>query len=117
MTNDEASQFEPIVIVYPLKKLEVYQISGDQLKALERGSPDSPIFNFSIFFLGSCISLIIALATCSFESDRKFYVFVILALGCGITCIILFLLWIFKRKGETSVIDEIKMTKPVTGNL
>lgn len=60
-----------------IQQLTIYEISEEELKALEAGSPVSLHLNFAVFLLSVAVSFAIALATTTFTNDRAFLTFVL----------------------------------------
>ncbi len=86
----------------------LYQITEDELRCLEEGSPSSLYLNFSILFLSTAFSFLISLLTTEIPSNRIFIVFVIITAVGFVAGIILFCLWFKAYRSSSSVAAKIK---------
>ncbi len=77
--------------------LEIFEITKDELEVIKQGSPNSIFLNFAIALTSIFISLLSMLLTVKIESDRVFYIFVILTVVSALGGIVTGILWI---KGE-----------------
>ena len=96
-------ELSPAIRRARIQQLTIYEISEDELKTLEAGSPVSLHLNFSVFLLSVAISFATALATTTFPSDRVFLIFVVVL---GITSVIgvfLLILWFREHKAGSGI--------------
>lgn len=83
-----------------LDSLNVYDVTEDELEKLETGSSDSIFLNFSIFAFSIAIPFLITLFTIPIESNRIFYVFLIVTILGLLGGTVLLVLW---RKNRTPI--------------
>ena len=103
---------EPRIRRGRVDSLTLYEITDEELSILERGSPGSTYFSFSVFLLSVAVSFLTALTTSKIDSDRVFTVYVVLiALGfvLGSLCMIL---WWRNRSTTGDVVARIKKRVP-----
>ena len=98
-----------------LEKLTIYDVTESELKALERGSPDSLFLNFGLVAISVAVSFFIALATTEFKSDRTFIVFVCVAGISTVSCVVLMSLWWRSRNDVAAIFKEIRSRVPPEG--
>lgn len=72
--------------------IDIYEVTEDELQALERGGEASSYLNFALAFLSAAISFSIAIATTK-TSDRQFYVFLIVIVGAALAALIFGVVW------------------------
>lgn len=88
--------------------LNIYEVTEWELEIIKRGSPNSIFLNFSIALLSLAISFLTTLITVNIESDRIFYIFVILCTIGFIVWIILLILWIIAENDFKKTIKKIE---------
>lgn len=110
-----AKDFRPEIRRARIERLTIYEISESELEILARGSPDSVFLNFAIFLLSVAVSFIVALLTTTINSDRLFYIFVIIAVIGLIAGSILLTIWIRNRTSVSEIVDAIRERKPPEG--
>lgn len=94
--------------------VSLFEITDYELEILEKGSPSSTLFNFSIFFLSIGISFVITLMSTEIASQRVFLVFLVIAtLGIG-AGIVLLVLWSKFNSSNTDVCKRIRARVPAT---
>ncbi|WP_156317293.1 hypothetical protein [Cypionkella psychrotolerans] len=92
---------DPKIVRGRVDSLTLFEITDNELGILENGSPNSLYLNFAIFFISTGLSFILSLLTTNFESDRVFYVFVIVSVVCAAFGSILAIIWL-RVRGEVS---------------
>jgi hypothetical protein len=85
-----------------------YIIKDSELVDLERGSPDSILLNFAVFFLSTFASFLAALLSASIPHQRTFLVFVVITTVSGAAGFVLLVLWLFSRRRVSSVVRTIR---------
>jgi ABC-type sulfate transport system permease subunit len=98
-----------------IQRLTIYEISEDELRYLEAGSPVATHLTFAIALISVAISLALALATAVFPSDRVFLVFLAVAITCSISGLFLLMLWMKHHKVGTNVADCVRNRLPPEG--
>jgi len=88
--------------------LDIYEVTEGELEILKKGSPNSIFLNFSIALLSLALSFLATLLTVKIESNRSFYVFVILTVIGFITGIVLLVLWVVGRNDFKETINKIE---------
>lgn len=88
--------------------IDLYEVTGDELKELEKGRDGSLFLNIGLFLLSASISFIIALTTTTIEGDRQFSLFAIVAISFLIGSIVLGLLWWKSRESVGDVVARIR---------
>jgi hypothetical protein len=115
MTGRDEPEFLPAIRRARIERLNIYELSEEELELLERGSPDSLFLNFAVFLLSTAISLLIALFTTEISSDRVFNVFVIFTLLGFLGGTVLLVLWRWYRKSTTKIFEQIRRRMPPEG--
>ena len=88
--------------------LDLYEITEDELMALEHGSPESLYLNFSIFLISIAMSFLISLLTTKIESNRLYDIFVIITVIGFVIGTILFILWLREYLSSSSISQKIR---------
>ena len=107
-TEQDSGEKVPTIRRGKVDSLTLYEITDHELDVLERGSPNSIYLNFSIFLLSIAISFIVALLTLTPESNRVYYVLVIVSLISLIIGSFLCVLWYRTRQSSDIIIKKIK---------
>jgi hypothetical protein len=115
MMTPRRTKFDPAIHRIPLGTLRIFEITEAELEALERGSPESTFLNLAIAVFSVAISFTIALTTTKIESDRTFYVFVIITSVGFVSGITFGLLWFISRQSLKTVSAEIRSRIPLEG--
>lgn len=98
-----SDNFSPAIRRVRIQHLTIYEISEDELKILESGSPVSLHLNFAVFLLSVAISFATALVTTNFPSDRIYITFVaVLAISSSIGLFLL-ILWFKEHRSGSSI--------------
>ena len=88
--------------------LSLYEITDHELDILEKGSPNSVYLNFGILSLTIGLSFLSSLLSVEIESNRVFFVFVILTTVGTLFGIILLVIWYRMRSAVSDVVQKIK---------
>ncbi len=88
--------------------IDLYEISKDELEILKQGSPNSIFLNFSIALFSVSLSLGATLLTVEIESNRVFYVFVLVLIVSIVAGIITAVLWLRGENSFNSTINRIE---------
>lgn len=107
MSNDQddsgvAGQMRPTIRRGALGEITIYEVTEDELSAIERGSPDSLLLNFGLFLFSTFLTLAVTLLTVDIVDGRTYYTFLIVCVLSSISCVALVGVWAFlyKDKGE-----------------
>jgi len=92
--------------------LSLYEITDNELKTLERGSPNSIYLNFAIFLLSVGVSFLISLLSAKMENVRVYATFLVFTIVGLIGGAILLCLWWRERGAIKEVIEDIKKRIP-----
>lgn len=112
MARKKEDDLPPAIRRARYRHLVLYEISEGELEQLERGSPDSILLNFSVFFLSTFLSFLTTLITASFESVRVFLIFVVVAaVSCSVGTVLL-VLWWHSRRNVSSLVRTIRDRLP-----
>ncbi|MBA3988146.1 MAG: hypothetical protein C0463_03330 [Idiomarina sp.] len=95
--------FSPAIRRACIQQLTIYEISEDELKVLESGSPVSLHLNFAVFLLSVAMSFFIALLTTTFPSDRMYTTFVVVLAVSFLIGVFLLILWLKEHMSGSSV--------------
>ena len=105
MHTQEQGEFTPAIHRARIKELTIYEISGDELNTIEKGSPESIYFSSSVAFITSAISLLASFIVADIESNITRTIFIIIIV-IGFTGGTIFLgLW---KRSSSSVAECIK---------
>ena len=108
MNNDANQPLDPAIHRVRLDKLTIFEITESELEALEQGSPESLYLNLAVAVFSVATSFFIALATTKIDSDRAFYVFVIVTTICYLGTITFGLFWWQSRRSLKTVSKNIR---------
>lgn len=91
-----------------IQELTIYEISEEELTALERSSPVSLYLNFSIFLLSVAISFGATLVTVQFPSDRIYTAFFLIFIVSLVIGFFLMILWLCQYKSGKDIAENIR---------
>jgi hypothetical protein len=103
-TGDKA----PRIVRGRVDSLSIYEITEDELRTLEQGSPSSTYFNFAIALLSTALSFITVLTTTSIPSGKLFTVFVVITVVGFALGSFLLILWCRTKSSVRVIVDRIK---------
>lgn len=101
----------PEIVTYRIPRIEVYQLTDDELSRIEEGCgqvAQDLTFATTLFSFG--VAFLIALLTASF-SERLRVVFIALVIVCGLGFLYSTYRWWRKRKAVPDVIAKIRSRK------
>lgn len=99
---------EPAIRRVPLDYLTIYDVTEDELDALETGSPVSVYMNALVFCFSTALSFLVTLVTAEIKSVRTFNVFVIVTVVGFLASAVLGLLWLQARGSAKNVAQKIR---------
>jgi hypothetical protein len=106
--HEEFGEKAPRIRRGRVDSLSLYEVTESELDLLENGSPASNYLNFAIALLSVGISFMTTIFSATFESDRVFYVFVIVATVSTIIGLILMRLWWSSAESVGAVVKHIR---------
>lgn len=106
----------PRIVRASLDQLTIYEISDNELEAIERGGPESLLLNFAILFLSTAISFTISLATTVIQSIHVYTGFMIVTTVSYIAALVLGGLWMHSSKSKKKLIKAIRERRPPEGD-
>lgn len=115
MAKAHGTPLDPAIVRVRLDTLRIFEISEAELEALERGSPESLFLNLGLSVLSVAVSFSVALATTKIESNRTFYVFVIVTSVGYVAGVTFAVLWLISRRSLKSVSAKIRSRIVETG--
>lgn len=102
---------EPQIVTHRIPRIEVYQVTDDELKRIEDGAGQvSQDLTFAVAALSFCVAFAIALATAKF-SDRLFNIFLLFVVVSALVAIYTGIRWWRARKAAPTVIATIRSRK------
>lgn len=79
----DGPQQEPEIVTYIIPRIEVYQVTEDELRSIEEGHGQvSQDFTFATSFLSFGIAFLLALLTATFSANLRI-VFILVVIVCG----------------------------------
>ena len=88
--------------------VNIYEVTENELSALENGGQSTLMFEIAISLLSIAITCGVALVTSSFVNDTIKYAFLFAAIACALVGVVLVILgW----KGRQNVCDIVKQIK------
>jgi uncharacterized membrane protein YciS (DUF1049 family) len=108
---EQSGEKSPRILRGRLDSYAIYEITEDELRDLETGSPSSLYLNFAIFGLSIAMSFFIALVTAT-VSDRVFTVFTVLTVVGFLIGACLLILWWRARLSVVDVVRRIRARIP-----
>jgi len=110
--NGGATEGQVKIVRGRVDSLSLYEVTDNELKTLELGSPGSIYLNFSIFLTSIGLSFLISLLTVKIDSVKIYSTFLVFAVLGLVLGLILFILWWRQRKEVAEVISTIKSRMP-----
>jgi hypothetical protein len=107
-----SEQFGPRIVRARLTELTIYDVSEEELRAIERGGPESFYFNLAVFFVSTALSFTVALATTEIKSDRLHATFVIVTVISYAATLVFGVLWFYGFRSRKNTISLIRERKP-----
>ncbi len=105
----------PRIVRASLDQLTIYEISDNELEAIERGGPESLMLNFAILFTSTAISFTISLATTEIHSIHLFSGFMVTTIVSYFAALVLGGLWVHSCRSKKSLIKIIRERRPPEG--
>ena len=107
----EETKGEPQIVSYNIPRIEVYQVTEDELKRIEEGSSQvSQDFTFMLTSFSICVSFVIALLTGHFESRAELTLKSCIGVF-GLSSLYTGWRWFRNRKVAPNVIGNIRIRK------
>ena len=103
---------EPTITRIPIGDLVLFEITEDELAALECGSPESLFLNFAIAFFSIAVSFSLTLTTASFTNDRTFDAIVIVMSVAYVASIAFIIFRLISRRSIKYVSARIRSRVP-----
>ncbi len=102
---------DPEIVTYRIPRIEVYQVTDDELKRMEEGcSQVSQDLTFAVAFISFSIAFLITLFTAKL-SELQQLIFTLISVVCGIVSFYTGLKWLRTRKTMPNVIANIRSRK------
>jgi hypothetical protein len=99
------------IITYTIPRIEVYQVTDDELCRIEEGYGQvGQDLNFATSFLSFGAAFLLALLTATF-SERLRTIFILVVIICGIGFLVTGVRWLRQRKKVPDVIAKIRSRK------
>ena len=95
-----------------LQSLSIYEVTVDELTVLEAGPSNGTYLNLAIALLSVSASFLTTLLTVKFESDRRFYVFVLVTLVGFAAGLVLAVVWWRTKSTIDAVLARIRGRVP-----
>lgn len=108
MTTRNSDDFLPAVHRARIDRLNIYEVSEQELTLLERGSSESLLLIFAIFLLSTAVSFLVALLSTDIPSLKVFSVFVIISVVSSVLGGLLIAFWWWNRRSRSALFDEIR---------
>lgn len=107
----EGPQQEPEIVTYIIPRIEVYQVTDDELCRIEEGHGQvSQDFTFATNFLSFGTAFLLALLTATF-SERLRIIFILVVMACGSGFLYTGYRWWKERRKVPNVIAKIRSRK------
>lgn len=98
----------PAIQRAPYRTLTIYEVSEDELKILEKGSPESIYLNFSIAMLPVAFTLMVTLLTTEIPSAGLRSLFQMIMVVFYVAGLFLFVLWYRTRSSVSDCVATIR---------
>lgn len=108
MARARKKPLDPAINRVPLGELTIFDVTEDELDALERGSPESIFMNLAIAATSIAVSFTVALVTTKVESVKTFCILVVVTVVGYFAGLTLGLLWWQSRRSCVSVAQKIR---------
>lgn len=105
-TQQKVSQ-NPTINRGKVDSLCIYEITDGELEIIERGSPNSIYFNFSVFLITSAITLVAALLTTT-PSQLVKIIFILVTIIFSVAGVFCVILWIKSKNEFNATIKKIR---------
>jgi len=108
---DGQQKKEPDIVTYRIPRIEVYQVTDDELGRIEEGcSQVGQDLTFAVAFLSFAIAFFITLLTGTL-SDLKRGIFIVTVVVCAVVSLYTGMRWMRARKRAPNVIANIRSRK------
>ncbi len=107
---------EPAIVRVPLDYLKIYDVTEDELEALESGSPVSVYMNALVLSFSTALSFLTTLLTVDIKSIYTFTVFVVITVVGLLASGVFGLLWLLARGSAKSVAQKIRERSQPVGS-
>lgn len=94
--------------------ITIYEVTDLELDVLKKGDDGGIKLNVSFFCLSACMSLIVSMLTCTFDTDFKLGCFLTTTVFLGIIGIVCLISYCFSKKYTDDTYKTIKKRKEVT---
>jgi len=107
----DGPQKDTEIVTYRIPRIEVYQITDDEMCRIEEGCGHvSQDFGFATFFLSFGVAFFIALVSAQF-SDKLRPVFIVVVVICGVGALYTGIRWWMQKGKVPEVIAKIRSRK------
>jgi len=108
---DVRKKQDPEIVTYRIPRIEVYQVTDDELKRIEEGSGHiDQDLTFAVAFLSFAIAFVITLATATL-SDLLRSIFIVVIIICTIVFLYTGTRWWRTRKTASNITAGIRSRK------
>jgi hypothetical protein len=108
----QQGELQPRIVRGRVGSLSLYEITDYELDVLAAGSPNSVYLNFGVFFLSIGLSFLASLFSATFQSDRRYTVFLVVAVVGLALGLVLLVVWARSKSRVDDVIKRIKERVP-----
>lgn len=102
------SDFQPAIVRARIMELVIYDVSEDELRTLEQGSPESPNLTIGIALLSFGAALLVTLNTTTIPNPKVANLLQIAVVGSFVVAVVLLIQWRRNSKMVKSVVREIR---------
>lgn len=106
---------DPTIRRVPLGTLQVYEITEDELEALERATPESLYLNLAIFTGSVFLSFVVSLSTTTISGTATLVFFWVVTVCTFLSAVTFSLLWKQATRSANSVARRIRGRVPPEG--
>jgi uncharacterized membrane protein YciS (DUF1049 family) len=114
--SEQSGEKSPRILRGRVDSFAIYEITDDELRTLESGSPSSLLLNLAIFCISTAAAFLIALLTTSGISIHLFTVFTVITTVGFFGGAILVAIWIRTRVSLSSLVRRIRARIPTSAD-
>lgn len=92
--------------------ITIYEVTDLELEDLKKGDDGGIKLAGASFCLSASLSLLIAILTCTFDTQFKQGVFVTSSVFLGVIGVVLYVMYLFSKKHTDCIYEKIKKRKP-----
>ena len=100
------------IIRHRLDKIDVYDITSNELKMLEQGTWSDYLFDIAIALLSISVILLVTLITVTFTDVQLYVYFKYALVATAVLCAVSVIGWLLLRRAKSAIIETVRSRQP-----